>query len=551
MLAFCWTLQAQSVDDAYVRIHALITEGDALAASGQSRQAVDKYTEAHTALMNLQRGYPEWSTDVVKFRLGYLEGKINELRPQAPTQPAAGDKPGAPRVATPAEIDAQVAGLRQEIARLNEEKSLLEAKLKEALAAQPAAVDPRELERAQQKIVELQKSNELLQVTVTELETKAKAGVNEDALKKSEEALKAANAELDQQKTLVANLTQEKEALQNQLRNQPKAEVDTTELQKAQAEVEQAKRQLASQTEKVAQLEQEKQALQAAAKNQQPAAPAVDVAALQNQLAEQKAVIDRLTREKDLLQGRVQSPTPESDIVLALKARIAILETQKIPFTPEELALMTAPKTDIPATPTKTAARQPLATAAPLLAEAQRHFAAGEYNQAEQKYQRAIEMDDQNPMALANLAVIQAELNKLDEAEKNVRKAIALSPEDGFSYSTLGQVLYRKKDYDAAAEALSRAAQLDPKSAEIQSRLGIVLSQKGLRGPAEAAFRKALQVQPGYAPAHLNLAVLYASQQPPLGELAQWHYQKAVKAGSPKNPELEKLIETARAAAPK
>ena len=104
---------------------------------------------------------------------------------------------------------------------------------------------------------------------------------------------------------------------------------------------------------------------------------------------------------------------------------------------------------------------------------------------------------------------------------------------------------------NAFEQALSRAAQLDPKSAEIQSRLGIVLSQKGLRAPAEAAFRKALQLQPGYAPAHLNLAVLYASQQPPLGELAQWHYQKAVKAGSPKNPELEKLIETARAAAPK
>ena len=42
--------------------------------------------------------------------------------------------------------------------------------------------------------------------------------------------------------------------------------------------------------------------------------------------------------------------------------------------------------------------------------------------------------------------------------------------------------------------------------------------------------------------AHNNLAVIYISQQPPLAELARWHYQKALDAGQPRNPDLEKML---------
>ena len=44
-----------------------------------------------------------------------------------------------------------------------------------------------------------------------------------------------------------------------------------------------------------------------------------------------------------------------------------------------------------------------------------------------------------------------------------------------------------------------------------------------------------------------NLAVIYLSQQPPLLELARWHYQKALAAGVPKNPEWEKLFASRKA----
>jgi Tfp pilus assembly protein PilF len=95
---------------------------------------------------------------------------------------------------------------------------------------------------------------------------------------------------------------------------------------------------------------------------------------------------------------------------------------------------------------------------------------------------------------------------------------------------------------------LGRAAKLDPQNPEIENYLGVTLSRKGLRTQAETALRKAILLDPNYAAAHNNLAVIYLDEQPPLVQLARWHYQKALDAGQPHNPELEKALDAAGAA---
>jgi Tfp pilus assembly protein PilF len=55
-------------------------------------------------------------------------------------------------------------------------------------------------------------------------------------------------------------------------------------------------------------------------------------------------------------------------------------------------------------------------------------------------------------------------------------------------------------------------------------------------------LRKAVQLDPNYGDAHNNLAVIYVSQEPPMAELARWHYQRALEAGQPRNPDLEKML---------
>jgi Flp pilus assembly protein TadD len=151
--------------------------------------------------------------------------------------------------------------------------------------------------------------------------------------------------------------------------------------------------------------------------------------------------------------------------------------------------------------------------------------------------------DQTNVVALANLATIQMENNRLEAAETNILQALLLAPDDAYSLSILGYLRYRQRQFDAALDALGRAAKFDPQNPQVQNYLGITLAEKGLRGPAETAFRKAIQIEPNYGDAHVNLALIYVGQQPPATELARWHYQRALSAGHTHEPYLEKALQ--------
>lgn len=182
------------------------------------------------------------------------------------------------------------------------------------------------------------------------------------------------------------------------------------------------------------------------------------------------------------------------------------------------------------------------------MAEAQRYVVARDFEKAEGKYLELLKDDDKNVIVLGNLATVAIEMGHLDDAEKYVHQALAVDASDAYSLSVLGRLKFQQKKYDEALDSLSRAAQIDPQNPEVQNYLGITLSDKGLRGPAETALRKAIEIDPNYASAHNNLAVVYATQNPPLLELARWHYQKALAVGGTRNPELEKLLEGPRTA---
>jgi len=55
-------------------------------------------------------------------------------------------------------------------------------------------------------------------------------------------------------------------------------------------------------------------------------------------------------------------------------------------------------------------------------------------------------------------------------------------------------------------------------------------------------------LSPNYASAHHNLAIIYATQNPPFIEMARWHYEKALAAGHARNADLESRFEVSRAA---
>jgi len=270
-----------------------------------------------------------------------------------------------------------------------------------------------------------------------------------------------------------------------------------------------------------------------------------------------------LTKERDELQKQLTvankelasrrsrtaaAKVDEMEAQLAgLRARLEVLEAKPIPYSAEELALFRAPApplavvTDTPVKRNAVIPKPPSGTGV-LVAEAQRHFMAGDYGKAEDTYRQILRKDEKNVYTLANLAAIQLEAGKLDDAEKTVTQALAVAPDDAYSLQTLGYLKFRQGNYDAAFDALSRAANANPDSAEVQNYLGVTLSHKGQRAAAETALRRAIQLDPSYGAAHNNLAVIYSSQTPPAVALARWHYQKALAARHPRNPELEKFF---------
>ena len=739
LLAVLSGARAEGPDDQYILIYNLIQEADSLGNANQPGRALTKYLEAQTSLQRLQKGYADWNPKVVNFRMNYLATKVAAMAERVPPPPAPVPRslttqstaPPDASLAQPAQPPPlndwgnQLRALENQVRRLGEDKVSIEAKLKEALAAQPARSDPRELGKAEDRIKGLLKENDLLRVGLEQERakpapasdkqalgdaqqalTKAKRSLaeqirkaealekestalqiklnklppsssNTDRIETTRKALEIANRKLTEQTKLASELAQEKEAMQSRLKAL-KADSDAATLLRAEnkvlkkqfAELKAApraaaksgteSRQLALAQAQIATLESDKEILRiekitlesrvkqlsvttasataaapsaksenksrvkklqqerddlkkqldALAKEMKSDRAAASTAApppgkpeeanrvkkLQQERDDLKKQLDALAKEmkSDRAAASTAAPPPgkleeanrikklqqeRDDLkkqldaaakelnrrkdkvagarvvemekqVATLRSRLEVFEARQAPYTAEELALFRKPETklvQVEVQADKKAAKElPPGTVA-LAAEAQRYFSAKQLDKAEDKYLQVLRQEQNHVPTLANLAAVELELNHLELAETNILQAVALAPDNATCLLLLGQLRFRQAQYDGSLDALSRAAKLEPRSAEIQNYLGLTLSAKGMRGPAETALRKAVQFEPGYGEAHNNLAVIYATQQPPLLELARWHYQKALAGGSSANPNLERLLNAKKA----
>ncbi|MGA2788866.1 MAG: tetratricopeptide repeat protein [Verrucomicrobiota bacterium] len=581
----------QGPDDQYIIIYSLMQQADTLDNSGQSRQALAQYVQVQGELQKFQNIYPDWNPRIVNFRLKYLADRIAEVTAKLPVAPPGENAPPAPppgaaASTSAADLEAQFGALHEQVQKLQADNTTLQAKLQEALAAQPAAIDARELTQARAKIRSLMKENDLLKVSLSQGKAGTATGPavdGSDALKLAMLALAEANQKLAAQaaradklalenqalqsrvQTLLASpetiqaLREENAVLKKQIADFKPAAPDPVEAARLNSELDGMRKQIAalqsaatvSSLEKSA-LENRVRQLQIAAVNSAPVPAA-------NQ-SENEARIRALTQERNDLLAKLGEANKElygrrkqdaaarinvlTDEVNALRARLAVDEARVIPYTPEELALFQQPASQLASRAAeKKSVKELPGGAAQLVAEAQNYFTARQYDKAEDDYQKILQHDENNGLVLANLATIEMEQGRLDDAEKHIKAAVAQSPDDAYNLATLGRLEFLRANYDEALDALSRATKLDPRNPEIQNYLGVTLSHKGLRAQAETALRKAVQIDPNYGPAHNNLAVIYISQQPPLVELARWHYQKALDAGQPHNPNLEKMLD--------
>jgi tetratricopeptide (TPR) repeat protein len=178
----------------------------------------------------------------------------------------------------------------------------------------------------------------------------------------------------------------------------------------------------------------------------------------------------------------------------------------------------------------------------PLAQEAKEHFERANYRDAEKVYEKILAKAPNNLYALSNMGVVRFRSGKLQLAEETFKKAIAIAPEDAFSHCTLGIIYYSGSKYDEAVQSLTKALALQPKNATAHNYLGITASQKGWQEAAHNHLETATAIDPNYADAFFNLAVVYATQQPPNKTAARKCYQRAIELGSEPDGSLDKLI---------
>jgi tetratricopeptide (TPR) repeat protein len=582
----------QSADDQYLIIYSLIQQADTLAGSGDPQQALAQYNEVQNELQKFQNVFPDWNPKIVNFRLKYIAEKIAETTAQLPAMVATAPTnsmattTNAGHEISNADSDSELAELRGQVQELQSDNVTLTAKLKEALAVQPAAVDPRELAKAQEQVQSLMKENDLLKADMAQERTNTVLDTN--ALMEVQSALAEAEKKLADQTARADKLASDNAALQTRVQSllaspdamaalhdenallksqlaelQASSATNQPEIDRLNSDLKQARLQIATlqsdtqvkQLEKEA-LENHIEQLKASATNVPPPLPGQE---------KNEARITELTQERDDLLAKLGEANKElygrkkqeaaariselTDEIKTLRARLAVDEAQAVPYAPEELALFKQPPPQLanPDAEKKSINELP-AGSAELVAEAQTYFSAKEYDKAAEDYRKILQRDENNSLVLANLAAIEMDQGRLDDAEKHIKAAVAQSPDDAYNLLTLGTLKFRQEKYDEALDALGRAAKLDPQNPEIENYLGVTLSRKGLRTQAETALRKAILLDPNYAAAHNNLAVIYLDEQPPLVQLARWHYQKALDAGQPHNPELEKALDAAGAA---
>jgi tetratricopeptide (TPR) repeat protein len=111
----------------------------------------------------------------------------------------------------------------------------------------------------------------------------------------------------------------------------------------------------------------------------------------------------------------------------------------------------------------------------------------------------------------------------------------------------LAVTFFRRDRLNESMAAFEKSLELNGKNARARHYLGVITSKMGLTTRAEKEFKSALAIDPGYGDADFNLAVLYATSDPPKWDEARKHYNDAIKKGVKADTNLEKLLNGAGA----
>jgi tetratricopeptide (TPR) repeat protein len=155
----------------------------------------------------------------------------------------------------------------------------------------------------------------------------------------------------------------------------------------------------------------------------------------------------------------------------------------------------------------------------------------GNFVQAIDYLQRALEARPDFDHAHYNLGAILHRQGRLDEAVEHYRRALEATPGYVNAHLVLGPIAHRQGNLAQAIEHYRPALAARPENLELRFRLATALHGVGALDEAMGLYREVLQVNPENAVAHENLARALAAQG--LLEQAAEHRAEALRLQAP------------------
>lgn len=248
-----------------------------------------------------------------------------------------------------------------------------------------------------------------------------------------------------------------------------------------------------------------------------------------SELQKMEGVSKKLLEEVEDLKNNRLTLTPEEEKLFTDPAVREMLGSTGIQGT--LIARVSKPETSKPASPVES-----------LLSKASEVFAAQKFSEAAALYEDALRADPKNTTALIGLGYAREREKKYPEAEAALKKCLVYDPNNEMASFHLGVTYFKQDRWNDAMAPFEKNLKINPKNARGRHYLGIIATKLNFLDRAEREFKTALAIDPAYGEAHFNLAVLYATSDPPQWAKAKAEYDEAIKKGVSPDETLEKLL---------
>ncbi len=299
------------------------------------------------------------------------------------------------------------------------------------------------------------------------------------------------------------------------------------------------------QDQRLADLEQRLKGEESALAKGQVAADPAEVAVLRDIIQRQLRVQERRRQARDLLVEAVKDMGSKDE---RIAQAIQLFDGEKIELSPEEQRLIANNQVDGEFI---SPFAQDRATVGRNTSElnrdiavfertAEKSFSAGRFLPTRELFQMIVEQHPGHIPALCKLGVVNLKLQDPAAAVDTFQRAVELDANNPYAHRMLGYSHMSLGDMAAAEINVRRAVDLAPQDAKSQLLLGSICYRLGRRAEAESHFKASITADPIPSEPYYNLALIYSRSN--RLDRAREFYHQALERGAVPDLKLEKSL---------